>query len=169
LRKFIGSAAIVAAFAIGTTAALAAVTFDPATGTGFVGKGDVQLVFGWNNKALQDNAGSVDFRSASTETSETTWTCKRDSGEQTQERLRTTTTTIQGLVTTVGRLKNQITGFNLNGYEGTPTTTTVSDGPALGSCPQFWTEVEGSQETVVTPGTTTLEVSINGTDWFAIG
>ncbi|MCW3996493.1 MAG: hypothetical protein NWE98_10160 [Candidatus Bathyarchaeota archaeon] len=41
--------------------ARALVTFDPATGTGFVGKGDVQLAFGWNNKALQDNALGVTF------------------------------------------------------------------------------------------------------------
>lgn len=32
--------------------ALATVTFDPGTGTGFVGKGDVQNAFGWNNAQL---------------------------------------------------------------------------------------------------------------------
>lgn len=41
--------------------ALAAVTFDASTGTGFVGKGDVQLAFGWNNKQLQANAAGVTF------------------------------------------------------------------------------------------------------------
>src|SRR5918996_4693526 len=56
LRKIIGLTAIVAAFAIGMTAAFALVTFDPSTGTGFVGKGDVQTAFGWNNKQLQNNA-----------------------------------------------------------------------------------------------------------------
>jgi hypothetical protein len=44
-----------------STAALGAVTFDPETGEGFVGKGDVQLAFEWNNKALQDNAADVSF------------------------------------------------------------------------------------------------------------
>src|ERR671918_1859956 len=48
------------------------VTVNPADGTGFVGKGDVQLIFGWNNKALQDNAGSVEFRANSTVVTETT-------------------------------------------------------------------------------------------------
>jgi hypothetical protein len=34
-------------------AAFAAITFNPDDGTGFVGKGDVQEAFGWNNHALQ--------------------------------------------------------------------------------------------------------------------
>src|SRR5688572_7117075 len=44
-----------------SAAMTAAVTFDPSTGTGFVGKGDVQDAFGWNNAALQANAGAVTF------------------------------------------------------------------------------------------------------------
>ncbi len=39
----------------------ASVTFDPTTGAGFVGKGDVQTAFGWNNQALQANAADVTF------------------------------------------------------------------------------------------------------------
>jgi hypothetical protein len=50
----------VAAFALAGAAA-ATVTFDFGTGTGFVGKGDVQSAFGWNNAALQANAASVSF------------------------------------------------------------------------------------------------------------
>src|SRR5688572_8608251 len=50
-----------AALAVVSTAAMASVSFDDTTGTGFVGKGDVQLAFGWNNKAAQDNAKSVVF------------------------------------------------------------------------------------------------------------
>lgn len=42
-----------AAVILTASAAGAAVTFDPATGTGFIGKGDVQTALGWNNKALQ--------------------------------------------------------------------------------------------------------------------
>lgn len=41
--------------------ASAEVAFDPATGVGQVGKGDVQLAFGWNNAQLQANAGAVTF------------------------------------------------------------------------------------------------------------
>ena len=42
--------------------AYAAVTFDPTTGQGFVGKGDVQYTFDWNNAQLQANADDVGFR-----------------------------------------------------------------------------------------------------------
>ena len=45
-----------AALLFAVAIASASVTFNPATGTGFVGKGDVQLAYGWNNKQLQDNA-----------------------------------------------------------------------------------------------------------------
>lgn len=37
------------------------VSLDPATGIGFVGKGRVQSTFGWNNAALQANAGGLTF------------------------------------------------------------------------------------------------------------
>jgi hypothetical protein len=56
--------------AVGTTVAMtlllapaasAAVTFNETNGTGFVGKGDVQVAFGWNNKQLQTNATGVSF------------------------------------------------------------------------------------------------------------
>ena len=46
--------------AISATAS-AEVVFDPATGTGFVGKGDVQDAFGWNNALLQSSASGVTF------------------------------------------------------------------------------------------------------------
>lgn len=41
--------------------ASATATFDPDSGSGFVGKGDVQVPFGWNNDQLQKNAAGVDF------------------------------------------------------------------------------------------------------------
>jgi hypothetical protein len=148
-----------------TGSALAAVTFDPATGTGFVGKGDVQLVYGWNNAQLQTNAPSVQFRALTTEVSETTWTCKRDTGEQTQERTRTTTTSTQGVVSSIARVKNQITGFNLSGYSGSPTQTTETEGPPLGSCPNFWSVIQGP-DTEVLSSSSTLQVSTDGTNWF---
>jgi hypothetical protein len=50
------------AAAAAATVAIATVTFDPNTGTGWVGKGDVQSAFGWNNKAMQTNAAGVTFK-----------------------------------------------------------------------------------------------------------
>jgi hypothetical protein len=155
-KLYAAIALALAAMLVASTAAIAAVTFDPATGTGFVGKGDVQLAFGWNNKALQDNASSVSF--SATTVSDQTWVCDRDAGPQTQERARTTTT--QGVVSNIARdNKKQITGFNLTGYSGTPSTS--SEGPALGSCPTGWTAGPISAP-VVDEAASGLFVTFNG-------
>ncbi|MBE8525423.1 hypothetical protein ILP97_49455 [Amycolatopsis sp. H6(2020)] len=45
-----------------------AYTSDTATGTGFVGKGEIQTPFGWNNDKLQANAGGVSFTYDATDT-----------------------------------------------------------------------------------------------------
>lgn len=58
IRNLTAAAALVASAGL----AQAAVVFDQDSGNGFVGKGDVQLVFGWNNQALQSNAAGVSFR-----------------------------------------------------------------------------------------------------------
>ena len=139
-----------------------AVTFDAETGQGFVGKGDVQLAFGWNNKQLQDNAGSVEFRVSSV--AETTWECYNSRNEKTQERSRTTTT--EGVIDSIARDRNQITGFSLSGYVAGASTTTA-DGPSLNSCPSTagsWAYVEGSTETTA-PEATGLQISIDGMNW----
>jgi hypothetical protein len=145
--------------------ALASVSFDPVTGTGFVGKGEVQLVYSWNNSTLQRNADSVQFAVNSTTVTEYTWTCDRDAGPQTQERARTTTTTMQGLVEAVARERNQVTGFLLLGYDGSPSTTTESEGNQLWSCPTGWTSTNESTvgPTPVSGGG--LLVSIDGSTW----
>lgn len=140
-------------------AASAAVSFDASAGTGFVGKGDVQLALGWNNKQLNDGAGGVGFTVASV--AETTWSCVNEKNEQVQVRTRTTTT--QGMITHTARdNKRQITGFNITGYGAVQSV--VTDGPAVGSCPadhnlnSKWSLVDGTQSTL--PATSTL--SVNG-------
>lgn len=59
----IAAVSSVGILAMGGTAA-AAVTYDPATGYGFVGKGEVQIAYGWNNSTLQKNAKDVTFTSS---------------------------------------------------------------------------------------------------------
>ena len=132
----------------------ASITFDAILGTGFVGKGDVQYTFGRNNPARQANAANVGFRVSSIEVTEYSWTCDRDAGPQTQERARTATTTYQGLIASIARERNQITGFILSGYNGTPTTSTETSGPPLWSCANFWTATNMT--------TNTLQASANG-------
>lgn len=119
-------------------AAGAAVTFDPATGTGFVGKGDVQTALGWNNKALQtaEAAGGIEFTYSAVTEQETSWECYNTNNGHTQERTRRTTTTVTGVAAHTARERNQITGFYLDGYDqGAAQTTEETDGPPLHSCP----------------------------------
>jgi len=133
------AAMLMGAFSFPTTA-FAAVTFDPTSGQGFVGKGDVQTALGWNNKQLQAGAGSLEFTFESTTVTERSWICTNDRNENTQERERTTTTETTGVVSSIARERNQITGFNLNGFSGDPTESSTTDGPPLNSCPSGpWT------------------------------
>ena len=151
---------------VGAGIAFATWTFNPDTGTGFVGKGDVQLLFGWNNAQLQANAGSVQFRASSEVVTEVTWECTNANNDRIQERERTTTTTTQGVVSSTARVRNQITGFNLTGYSGTPTESSTTGGPAVNSCPAGpWVLTTPAGDPVVVSESTELEVSTDGINW----
>jgi hypothetical protein len=143
MKKLLGAVS----FALGgvlllAAPAQAAVTFDPATGIGFAGKGDVQLAYGWSNSQLQANAAGVTFRSeqSTVKVTEMSWQCQNDKNEKVQERQRTTTTTTttSGVVTAVVRdnRNQQITGFNLTGYSSKVTNpSSTTEGPPVNSCP----------------------------------
>jgi hypothetical protein len=60
-KRITATVAVTAATLLLAPAASAAVNFNETTGTGFVGKGDVQVAFAWNNKQLQANASGVSF------------------------------------------------------------------------------------------------------------
>ena len=149
--------------------ASASVTFDPATGTGFVGKGDVQLALGLNNAQLQQQAGSLAFtyNASSTVVTEVSWICTNDRNENLQQRERTTTTesSTVGVVNAVARVRNQITGFNLNGYVGDPVVTSSSstEGPPLNSCPSGpWMLTTAAGDPVEVSSVTTDDLLVNG-------
>jgi opacity protein-like surface antigen len=149
MRKFTIAAA--SALALVSTAALAAVTFDSTTGTGFVGKGDVQLALGLNNAQLQ--AATLNFTYDAAVVTERSWVCTKDNGN-TQERQRTTTSTTTGVVAAAARVKNQITGYNLNGFSSSSSNVVSTDGPALNSCPTHWelTTPAGDPEVISSTG-----------------
>jgi hypothetical protein len=126
------------AMLVGAGAVFAAVTFNPANGTGFVGKGDVQLAFNWNNNQLQQNAKDVTFSYNSTDTYDVTEefdTGNPDKPKSINHHIITQdkSTTVNSSVTYDPRVRNQITGFNLTGKG---TTTTSGSIPQVGdSCP----------------------------------
>jgi hypothetical protein len=113
----VSAAALMAVVSI----ASAAVTFDPEEGTGFVGKGDVQVAFGWNNKQLQANADLLKFTYE--ESGRYTLLCSRihpTKGYQ-EKTFKNRTVGVFGEVDYEPRLKNgqkQFTGFILGSYTG---------------------------------------------------
>jgi hypothetical protein len=133
-------------------------------GKGFVGKGDVQLVFGWSNKQLQDNAEGTQFRLA-VETGGTVWKCLNSHNGNVQER-STETSSLQ-LVASTARVRNQVTGFNLNGVVGDAVVTVT--GNAVGTCPSGsnWDLIAGSvQAASGTSSGAALQVSADiGVTW----
>jgi hypothetical protein len=118
--RFLSIAGCLAAGAI----AFAAVNVDD-QGIGFVGKGDVQLAFDWNNAQLQENAAALQFRICDTQTY--TWQCEWTTGPDHNRtthtsKLKTTTGIDASVAFDARKNKNgQITGFNLNGFEGDST------------------------------------------------
>jgi hypothetical protein len=146
------------------------VSVDVGTGEGFVGKGDVQLAFGWNNRALQDNAGSGKFQPNPETVTEVSWVCTNSNNDNIQQRERTTTESVTGLMANGVRERNQFTGFLLTGFDGQTKTDTTTEGNQLNSCPSssLWSLTTPAGDPVVVSTRGGLQVSINGTDWFDI-
>ena len=130
MKKFI-TAAIIATFAI-SSPANAAVTFDAAVGTGFVGKGDVQLAFAWNNAQTTANAAGVSFTYNVQEAYkfDCTFTVEvgRDKVREPRTQNRGTSSAVNATLTREVRKNTQgnITGYILNGFG----TTAVTSGSA---------------------------------------
>jgi hypothetical protein len=142
------------------TAAFAAVTFDAATGVGFVGKGDVQLAFGMNNSQIQKAV--VSFSASSVTEVETTWDCVNDNNGREQERSNTSKTKVKGVVNDLERVRNQVTGYILQGYDGSETERVTEQGQAIGSCPANHTYDPASLDVGDEVTTTTLWAQIEG-------
>ena len=128
--------AVTTGFVAAASVAFAAVNFDASTGTGFVGKGDVQLAFSWNNSALQKNAAATTFSYNARDTYdvECEWTTTTGKGKEIYHDITIPKhVAINASVAYDARVKNQITGFNLNGFGTVQTTGEVPvEG---GSCP----------------------------------
>ncbi len=125
-KKLLGMISIVALFF--ATVVYATVTFDPSTGFGFVGKGDVQLALGLNNAQMQAQAGSLVFKYVESVSAEVTYVWGTGSPEQpwslgSQNHNHTTTTGVDSTIAYDARKRNQVNGFNLNGLDDASTTT----------------------------------------------
>lgn len=159
--------ACIAALLFGAAgSAISAVTFDPVSGTGFVGKGDVQLAFGWNNAQLQANQGNVTFSYQTVEihTAVCTWiTGEGTRGQQTHNVSHKKKTGVFGALAFDERTRKQITGYNLTGYNSLTQTTgavPVVGGPCPGNpgTEGTWTSV------ALTSSTAGLFAVLNGSE-----
>ena len=109
---------------VAATAALAAVTFNASSGTGFVGKGDVQLAFGWNNQQANNNASLLSFKTVQNTSYDATCEWDTITGGKNSKLIHhivtnTKTSSINGSVAYEARkgagIAN-VNGFNLMGY-----------------------------------------------------
>jgi hypothetical protein len=140
LQLKIAPVLVAAAATVGLAAsAHGAVTFEFGTGAGFVGKGDVQTAFAWNNAQLQRNAAGVSFEATSTTSYDVTCEWQTETGGPNSKVIDHAVTVhrnthVNGSITYDPRVRTQITGFTLRGYG--QTTTTGGTVPVIGdSCP----------------------------------
>lgn len=147
LKLLVATAAVGAVALTGT--ATAAVTFDPATGTGFVGKGDVQVPFGWNDAKLQQYASGVSFEYESKSDDQYAVTCEWETGNKKivhhiQKKRANVGSSVAYDVTKIDR-KNpngKVTGFSLTGINDDSVVESSSGSvPVEGdSCPETGNE-----------------------------
>jgi hypothetical protein len=161
--------ALAAALFAVTAFANASVSFDPVTGTGFVGKGDVQLAFGWNNAQLQANAAGLGFSYQVRQdyVAVCTWTTgEGHNGEKTHNVSHTLKYDAGSTINYDARTRNQITGFFLTGYPTGSSEVSVGTEPRVGDpCPgNEGTDGTWSSVTPVGGGVDGLFVSYGGVE-----
>jgi hypothetical protein len=112
--------ALVGALFASAGTALAAVSFDPASGTGYVAKADVQAAFGWKEQTFQANARKLSFHSE--RLTSWTWDCLIDGQLATLTADEQTSQAVDSAVVGTAVRKNSfsVTGFDLTGLAAAP-------------------------------------------------
>jgi len=127
--KTAAAAALGAGLLLAGATSASAYTMD-SSGAGWVGKGEVQSAYGWNNKAMQSNVGGVTFVYDTTATYAVT--CEFDTPGSnhhviTQEKSTGVTATLTSDARNNSSGKDgPMTGWHLTGFG-----TTTTDGQAL--------------------------------------
>ncbi len=89
----------------------------PGDGSGFVGKGDVQLALGLNNKQMQEAASSLESPTTTRRPTRSPAPASSASVTKTFDRVQN----LNGEVAYDARTRKQVTGFDLTGWDGEPT------------------------------------------------
>jgi hypothetical protein len=134
------------------SAAMRAWHIDDVTGVGFVGKGDVQLALGLNNKQMQDQANGLSFSYA--DVVEYSIECQKTVGSgatnyNSYERERSVASGVAYDV----RRSNQVNGFNLKEF------TSGSGDAAPVACPGGWTQVPDTEPEILSATGGVLKVN----------
>jgi hypothetical protein len=139
---------------------------DLETGVGFIGKGDVQLHYGWSNQQMQANADLLEFRIVEKNDSSYTWDCLNAKNEKLQSFGNTTSQTSRNNVVVVSRSNknNIITGFRLDGIGSVAVLPNAGAGQPVGTCTGNSSFVEGSLALVSTSVNYRVEVKLNNGD-----
>jgi hypothetical protein len=122
--------------------AYAAVTFDPSTGIGFVGKGDLQTPWGWNDAKLQSSAAGVSFYYHSSVSSLYSAVCTWTTGEgkkgetihnvaHNREVVNVVSSSVACELRKNGN-DSKVTGFNLLGCTSQSSTVDANVAPVVG-------------------------------------
>jgi hypothetical protein len=124
LRALLGTVLVIAM----VTPSLAMVEFDPETGTGFVGKGDVQTALGWNNAALQRNVSEIMFSYNAVNVYNVTVKWETTTGGKnpkiiTHSNVHEINVAVNGSVQHEERVHKQVDGFIMTGFIGEPAAT----------------------------------------------
>ena len=144
MRKFIIAASI-AALAVVPTVASAA-DFNAETGHGFVGKGEIQTPFSWNDQKLQSNAANVTFTYDKTTAEDWAVTCEWDTSStqgkdhevvikhHEARKSADVNAAVAYDVKSGSRINpnSKVTGFNLTDKGIVTTTSSGDDIPAVG-------------------------------------
>ena len=97
-------------------------TYDPATGTGFVSKADVEQAFGWKDQVFQANVRKVSFHAERL----VSWSWDCQAGSLTADATSSWTVDALPVGTTVGHRLTAVSGFSLTG----PGAVASTDPPA---------------------------------------
>lgn len=129
--------AVGVSFFLSLSSASAMVVFDSSTGTGFIGKGDVQTVFSWNDQKLEANAASLAFVYNFQEQYDVVcyWETVTGHGTVPHSIVANKSVLVKDAVSYASRAKGNkvVTGFMLNGF-GYPTYNKPA--PVVGeACP----------------------------------
>jgi hypothetical protein len=127
LTRIVVPLALVGALFGSAGTALATVGFDPANGTGYVAKADVQAAFGWKEQTFQANARKLSFHSE--RLTSWTWECLIDGQLSTLTADEQVSQAVASVVVGTA-VRKSVTGFDLNGFSAVPSVGSAASCPS---------------------------------------